>query len=139
MPAAKSVPPNNDWGSTAYDHTHIPKCAALSCYATPHTAALHAMGIIQACSIFAVGWDVKLGKRASFNTYYSLAASKGNVNSFPLGDPTLTSGPDKFLLDGDECGGELSGNHQPESRTLSHLQIQADQEPEAEVRISLHA
>lgn len=63
---------NNDWGSTAFDHTHI----------------------------FAAGWDVKLGKRASFNTYYSLSAAKGNVNSFPLGDPTLLTGPDKFLLTG---------------------------------------
>jgi MtrB/PioB family decaheme-associated outer membrane protein len=63
---------NNDWGSTAFDHTHI----------------------------FAVGWDMKLGKRASFNTYYSLSAAKGNVNSFPLGDPTVTTGPDKFLLTG---------------------------------------
>lgn len=63
---------NNDWGSTAVDHVQI----------------------------FAVGWDVKLGKKASWNTYYSLPAAKGNVNSRPLGDPTVTTGPDKFLLTG---------------------------------------
>jgi MtrB/PioB family decaheme-associated outer membrane protein len=63
---------NNDWGSTAADHIHI----------------------------FAVGWDAKLGKRASWNTYYSLPAAKGNVDSRPFGDPTITTGPDKFLLTG---------------------------------------
>ena len=63
---------NNDWGSNALDHVHI----------------------------FAVGWDVRLGKKASFNTYYSLSAAKGNVDSFALGDPTVTTGPDKFLLTG---------------------------------------
>ncbi len=63
---------NNDWGSTAADHVHI----------------------------FTVGWDVHLGKKADFNTYYSLSAAKGNVNSRPFGDPTITTGPDKFLLTG---------------------------------------
>ncbi len=64
--------PNNDWGSTAVDHVHI----------------------------FTVGWDVRLNKKASFNTYYSLSAAKSNVNSFPFGDPTVVTGPDKFLLTG---------------------------------------
>ncbi len=63
---------NNDWGSTAADHVHI----------------------------FTVGWDVHMGKKADFNTYYSLSAAKGNVNSRPFGDPTITTGPDKFLLTG---------------------------------------
>jgi MtrB/PioB family decaheme-associated outer membrane protein len=63
---------NNDWGSTAIDHVQI----------------------------FAVGWDAKLGKKVSWNTYYSLPAAKGNVDSRPLGDPTITTGPDKFLLTG---------------------------------------
>jgi hypothetical protein len=63
---------NNDWGSTAVDHVQI----------------------------FAVGWDAKLGKKASWNTYYTLPAAKGNVNSRPLGDPTITTGADKFLLTG---------------------------------------
>ena len=50
--------------------------------------------------IFTVGWDLKMGKKASLNTYYSLSAAKGNVNSRSFGDPTITTGPDKFLLTG---------------------------------------
>ena len=34
------------------------------------------------------------------NAYYSLSASKGNVTSRPFSDPTLLTGPDKFLLTG---------------------------------------
>jgi hypothetical protein len=60
----------NDWGSTANDNVHI----------------------------FTVGWDVHVGKKAYFNTYYSLSAAKGHVNSQPFGDPTLLTGVDKFLL-----------------------------------------
>lgn len=78
---------NNDWGSTAADHVHI----------------------------FAVGWDVKLGKRASFNTYYSLSAAKGNVRSGPLGDPTLLTGPDKFLLTGTNAAVDY-----PETTSRNH-------------------
>jgi MtrB/PioB family decaheme-associated outer membrane protein len=63
---------NNDWGSTAIDHVQI----------------------------FAVGWDMKFGKKATFNTYYTLPAAKGNVNSEPLGNPAIITGPDKFLLTG---------------------------------------
>src|SRR5450631_66452 len=63
---------NNDWGSNALDHVHI----------------------------YSAGFDVHLGKKAYFNAYYSLSAAKGNVNSFPFGDPTITTGPDKFLLTG---------------------------------------
>jgi MtrB/PioB family decaheme-associated outer membrane protein len=61
---------NNDWGSAARDFVHI----------------------------FTVGWDLHLGKRTLLNTYYSLSAAKGHVDSRPFGDPTLTTGPDKFLL-----------------------------------------
>ena len=39
-------------------------------------------------------------RRRTFNTYYSLSGAKGNVNSRPFGDPTITTGPDKFLLTG---------------------------------------
>ena len=46
------------------------------------------------------GLDVHFGKKTYLNTYYSLSAAKGNVNSFPFGDPTITTGPDKFLLTG---------------------------------------
>jgi hypothetical protein len=63
---------NNDWGSNALDHVHI----------------------------FTVGWDVRMGKKTSFNTYYSLSAAKGNVHSRPFGDSTITTGADKFLLTG---------------------------------------
>jgi hypothetical protein len=41
-----------------------------------------------------------MGKKTSFNTYYSLSAAKGNVNSRPFGDSTITTGADKFLLTG---------------------------------------
>jgi MtrB/PioB family decaheme-associated outer membrane protein len=63
---------NNDWGSTARDFVHI----------------------------FTVGWDVGFTKKAHLSTYYSLSAAKGNVDSRPFGDPTITTGPDKFLLTG---------------------------------------
>jgi MtrB/PioB family decaheme-associated outer membrane protein len=63
---------NNDWGSTALDHVHI----------------------------VSAGWDIQAGKRAYINVYYSLSAAKGNVNSRPFGDPTVTTGPDEFLLTG---------------------------------------
>ena len=63
---------NNDWGSHALDFVHI----------------------------FTVGWDIHPTKKASINTYYSLSAAKGHVDSRPFGDPTITTGVDKFLLTG---------------------------------------
>jgi MtrB/PioB family decaheme-associated outer membrane protein len=79
---------NNDWGSTARDHVHI----------------------------FTVGADIHFGKKTYFNTYYSLSAAKGNVGSRPLGDPTITTGPDKFLLTGTNAAVDypetVSRNHQ---------------------------
>jgi MtrB/PioB family decaheme-associated outer membrane protein len=79
---------NNDWGSTARDLVHI----------------------------VAAGWDVQFGKKASFNAYYSLSAAKGNVNSRPFGDPTITTGPDKFLLTGTNAAVDypetVSRNHE---------------------------
>jgi hypothetical protein len=63
---------NNDWASTSRDLVHI----------------------------FSFGFDTQMGKKATFDTYYSLSAAKGHVDSFPLGDPTTTTGPDKFLLTG---------------------------------------
>jgi MtrB/PioB family decaheme-associated outer membrane protein len=63
---------NNDWGSDARDYVHI----------------------------FTIGWDAHLGKKTYFNTYYSLSAAKGHVDSRPFGDETITTGPDKFLLTG---------------------------------------
>jgi hypothetical protein len=75
---------NNDWGSTAVDHIQI----------------------------FAVGWDAKIGKKASWNVYYSLPAAKGNVDSRPFGDPTILTGPDKFLLTAANYPETTSRNHE---------------------------
>ena len=61
---------NNDWESIAHEPVHI----------------------------FTVGTDTNFGKRFYFSTYYSLSAGKGNVFSRPLGDPTITSGANQFLL-----------------------------------------
>ena len=63
---------NNDWGSNARDYVHI----------------------------YTVGWDIYFGKKLTLDTYYSLSAAKGHVDSRPFGDPTITTGPDKFLLTG---------------------------------------
>jgi MtrB/PioB family decaheme-associated outer membrane protein len=63
---------NNDWGSTSRDWIHI----------------------------VSFGFDTQMSKKVSFDTYYSLSAAKGHVDSRPLGDPTITTGPDKFLLIG---------------------------------------
>jgi hypothetical protein len=63
---------NNDWESTARD--------VFDTYAT--------------------GLDVFLWRRFSFSPYYSLAAGKSNVFSRALGDSTITSGPNQFVLTG---------------------------------------
>ena len=63
---------NNDWGSRAREFVHI-------------TTA---------------GFDLHPGKKAYINAYYSLSAAKGHVTSRPFSDPTLITGPDKFLLTG---------------------------------------
>ena len=78
---------NNDWGSTARDFVHI----------------------------FTVGWDVHLGKKAYLDTYYSLSAAKGHVDSRPFGDPTITTGPDKFLLTGTNAAVDY-----PETTSRNH-------------------
>jgi hypothetical protein len=36
----------------------------------------------------------------NLSTYYSLSATKGNVDSRPLGDSTVLAGADTFLLTG---------------------------------------
>ncbi len=78
---------NNDWGSTARDYVHI----------------------------FTVGWDIRFGKKTYLNTYYSLSAAKGNVNSRPFGDPDLLTGPDKFLLTGTNAAVDY-----PETTSRNH-------------------
>lgn len=51
--------------------------------------------------IYSVGADLYLSKKATFTTYYSLSATKGNVDSRPLGDPTIVApGPNFFTLNG---------------------------------------
>ncbi len=50
--------------------------------------------------IYTGGLDTYLGKKAYLTVYYSLSAGKGNVFSRPLGDPTVTSGAEAFLLTG---------------------------------------
>ena len=64
--------PNNDWGSTATDHVHT----------------------------VSAGWDLHPRRKAYISAFYSLSAGKGNVDSFALGEPTVTTGIDKFLLTG---------------------------------------
>jgi MtrB/PioB family decaheme-associated outer membrane protein len=63
---------NNDWGSTSREYVHIT----------------------------AFGFDTHLSRRVDFNTYYSLSAAKGHVDSRPFGTPTPPSPVDKFLLTG---------------------------------------
>jgi len=63
---------NNDWGSSSRDWVHI----------------------------VSFGFDTQIGKKASVDTYYSLSAAKGHVDSYALGNPAITTGPDKFLLTG---------------------------------------
>jgi MtrB/PioB family decaheme-associated outer membrane protein len=50
--------------------------------------------------IYSVGADLYLGKKVYFTTYYSLSATKGNVDSRPLGDPTILAGANQFTLIG---------------------------------------
>jgi hypothetical protein len=64
--------PNNDWESVAQDPVDI----------------------------FTGGVDLYLSKKAFLTAYYSLSAGKGNVFSRPLGDPTIATGANAFLLTG---------------------------------------
>lgn len=51
-------------------------------------------------NIYSGGVDLYLGKKAYFTTYYSLSATKGNVDSRFLGDPTILAGANQFTLIG---------------------------------------
>jgi hypothetical protein len=64
--------PNNDWESTTRD----------------------------VFDTYALGFDFFLAKRFWFSPYYSLAGGIGNVFSRALGDPTITTGPNQFVLTG---------------------------------------
>jgi hypothetical protein len=50
--------------------------------------------------IYTAGADTYFGKKVYLSTYYSLSATKGNVDSRALGDPTILSGSNQFLLTG---------------------------------------
>ena len=51
--------------------------------------------------IYTVGADTYFSKKIYFTAYYTLSAGRGNVDSRPLGDPTInTPGPNQFLLNG---------------------------------------
>jgi MtrB/PioB family decaheme-associated outer membrane protein len=50
--------------------------------------------------IYTGGVDMYLGKKAYLTAYYTLSAGKGNVFSRPLGDPTILTGTNAFLLTG---------------------------------------
>jgi len=63
---------NNDWESVAREPVHI----------------------------YTIGTDTHFGRKIYFTTYYSLSAGIGHVFSHPLGDPTITSGTNQFLLTG---------------------------------------
>jgi hypothetical protein len=64
--------PNNDWESTTND----------------------------IFKTYSAGFDFFLHKRFWISPYYSLADGNGNVFSRALGDPTITSGPNQFVLTG---------------------------------------
>src|SRR5205823_1205844 len=64
---------------------------------------------------YTAGLDFFLGKRFWFSPYYSLAAGKGNVFSRALGDPTITTGPNQFVL----TGGSATENY-PQTTTRIH-------------------
>ena len=64
---------------------------------------------------YAAGLDFYLGKRLWFSPYYSLAAGKGNVLSRALGDATITTGPNKFILTGTSAP-----QNYPETTTRIH-------------------
>jgi MtrB/PioB family decaheme-associated outer membrane protein len=51
--------------------------------------------------IYSAGADWTLGKKIAVTTYYSLSAGRANVDSRPLGDPTIIDpGPNQFALKG---------------------------------------
>ena len=51
-------------------------------------------------NIYSTGFDTYFTKKLSLSTYYSLSATKGNVDTRPLGDPTILTGANQFQLIG---------------------------------------
>ena len=64
---------------------------------------------------YAGGVDLYFGRKVYLTTYYSLSAGKDNVFSSALGDPTITTGANKFLLTGTSAA-----QNYPEATTRSH-------------------
>ena len=64
---------------------------------------------------YAGGFDVFIGKRLTFSPYYSLAAGKGNVFSRALGDASIKTGANAFLLTGTS-----SAENYPQTTTRIH-------------------
>jgi len=79
--------PNNDWLST-----------------TP-----------QLVDVWTAGADTYIGKKAYFTTYYSLSAGRGNTFSTYLGNPTITTGANAFILVGTSAATDY-----PETVTRQH-------------------
>jgi hypothetical protein len=51
-------------------------------------------------SIYSAGVDLYPGKKVNASAYYSLSAGNSYVNSMYLGDPSITTGANAFLLTG---------------------------------------
>jgi MtrB/PioB family decaheme-associated outer membrane protein len=64
---------------------------------------------------YAGGVDLFLGKKVYLTSYYSLSAGKDNVFSSALGDPSITTGANKFVLTGTSAA-----QNYPEATTRSH-------------------
>ena len=50
--------------------------------------------------VYSAGADIYLRKKINISAYYTLSAGKGNVSQRFLGDPTITTGTNAFLLTG---------------------------------------
>ncbi len=64
---------------------------------------------------YGAGMDFFFAKRVWLSPYYTLAAGKGNVFSRALGDPTITSGLNQFVLTGTS-----TPDNYPETTTRIH-------------------
>ena len=65
--------------------------------------------------IWTVGADTYVGKKAFFTTYYTLSAGRANTFSRFLGDPTITTGANAFIL-----VGTSAATNYPEAVTRQH-------------------
>jgi len=79
--------PNNDWESVYRDIFHT----------------------------YAAGIDLSPAKKVYLTAYYTLSDGTGNVTSRALGDPTITTGPNKFTLTGTSAAADY-----PQTTTRIH-------------------